>query len=127
MTGRYEKLLDVSGDIAEFVGNETRKLALRIDRRVVLETPVDTGAARGNWLASESNPDNSVIYEIESASTAAMIAIDNAAVVIEGIDPYTLLYIQNNLPYIVPLNEGWSLQAPALYVDAIIMQEVARK
>ena len=126
MTGQYERLLDVSGDIAKFVGDETRKLALQIDSRVVLETPVDTGSARGNWLASEFIPNNSVLDIIDNASAAAMQAIDQGAVVINGASPYTMLYIQNNLPYIQRLNEGWSEQAPSGYIDKIITEEVSR-
>lgn len=97
-------------------------LALRIDNRLVLETPVDTGEARINWIVSEGSP-NSTHLDLggntQSALSAARVEIDQAKA-------YTYLYIQNNAPHIERLNEGWSQQAPSGYVDAIIAQEVAR-
>jgi hypothetical protein len=30
------------------------------------------------------------------------------------------IFIQNNLPYIIPLNEGSSTQAPSKFIDRII-------
>lgn len=112
--------LDISKEVAEFVGDELRILALDIDRRVILESPVDSGAARSNWLASVGFPDASTTdVDIQGA-------INKGAAVIAGAGDYETIYISNNLPYIQRLNEGWSQQAPSGYIDKIITEEVSR-
>lgn len=116
----FEHLLDVGEFIGEFVLEETQKLALAIDRDVVRETPVDTSAARGSWLASVGSPDDT-----EVTNKSPDTAISQAEIAIKSARPYQLVYIQNTKPYIVRLNEGWSQQAPAKYIDAIILKNVS--
>lgn len=113
--------LDISKEIGEFVGDTKRTLALDIDRRCVLETPRDTGAASGDWLASVGSPNNSGSDNLDRQA-----AINQGSAVISGADDYETIYIQNNEPYIQRLNEGWSEQAPSGYIDKIITEEVAR-
>jgi hypothetical protein len=112
--------LDISKEIGEFVGDTLRTLALDIDRRVILESPVDTGAARSNWLASTGSPLGAI------ADIDVQGALNKGAVVINGANDYETIYVQNNLPYIQRLNEGWSEQAPSGYIDKIILEEVQR-
>lgn len=112
--------IDIRKDLSEFVGDTLRELALDIDRRVILETPVDTGAARSNWLASIGAPDMSVV-EIDVGA-----ALQKGAITISGAGDYDAVYISNNLPYIQRLNEGWSQQAGSGYIDQIITEEVQR-
>jgi hypothetical protein len=112
--------------IAQFLSNEVRslrnRLALRIDARLVQETPKDTTEAASAWLISVGSPDNS-----ESTMQNPAAAISNGAAKINAAPTYTKLYIQNTKPYIDRLNNGWSLQAPSKYIDRIIAQEVARE
>lgn len=112
--------LDISKEVAEFVGDELRILALDIDRRVILETPVDTGAARSNWIASVGSPNTSTVdVDIQGA-------LSKGAAVISGANDYETIYISNNLPYIQRLDQGWSGQQPNPYIDKIITEEVSR-
>lgn len=113
-------VIDISKEVGEFVGDTLRTLSLDIDRRVILESPVDTGAARSNWLASVGSPISSV------ADIDIQGAINKGAVTISGAGDYSTIYVQNNLPYIQRLNEGWSAQAPSGYIDQIITEEVNR-
>lgn len=113
--------LDISKEVGEFVGDTLRTLALDIDRRLILETPVDTGAARANWLASVGSPNGSATEE-----TSQQAAINKGAVTISGAGDYSTIYVQNNLSYIQRLNEGWSEQAGSGYIDQIITEEVSR-
>lgn len=117
----FERDLDISGDLEQFVKEERDSLALKIDQRVVKQTPVDTGAARRNWLVSFNRANTSQI-----AGGTADEAISQGQKAIKAAGAYGNLFIQNNLPYINRLNEGWSEQAPSKYVDAIIIQEVSR-
>lgn len=113
--------LDISKEIGEFVGDTLRTLALDIDRRLILETPVDTGAARANWLASVGSPNGSATEE-----TSQQAAINKGTAVISGANDYETIYVQNNLPYIQRLDQGWSDQQPNPYIDKIITEEVNR-
>lgn len=120
--------LDISAEIGKFVGDSLRTLALDIDRRLVMETPFDTGAAKASWIASAGRIDNSEadVGDGISESAAEQIAINKGAIAISGAKDYETIYIQNNKPYIKRLNEGWSEQAGSGYIDKIITEEVNR-
>lgn len=92
-----------------------RRIALEIDQRLVLNTPVDTGRARSNWLASISAPRTDTVDVRGQAQ-----AIADAAVVIQQAPEFPVIYLANNLPYIQRLNEGSSKQAPAGFVEGAI-------
>lgn len=115
----FERLISIRDDLDSFVLEETQKLALAIDRDVVRETPVDTSAARGAWLASVGLPND---VDVTNKSPSAAIA--QAASAIGKAKPYQLIYIQNTKPYINRLNQGWSKQAPSMYIDKIIVRNV---
>lgn len=120
--------LDISKEVGEFVGDTLRTLALDIDRRVVLATPVRDGGAKRNWLASVGTPNNSVIDVGEGIprAQAEQAAIDQGSAIINGANDYETIYISNNLPYIQRLDQGWSEQQPNPYIDQIITEEVSR-
>lgn len=91
-----------------------RKAAMAIDQAVVMGTPVDTGRARANWIASINIPSDAT-----TDSTDANGAIVQAAGEIGRYDgeKHESINISNNLPYIRKLNEGSSAQAPAQFVE----------
>ena len=123
----FAKSISVLNDLEDFSAQETRKLALNIDRRVVMETPFDTGSAKRNWLVSVDQVDDRIIdAEGLSLGVAQMAAIEQGAAEIRGAKVFDRIYIQNSQPNIERLNEGWSQQAPSGFVDAIIAQENAR-
>lgn len=113
-------------NIAQLISNEVRslrnRLALRIDTRLVNETPRDTSEARLAWNISVGTPNNAQINMQDDGTVMAQ-----AISTINSAPTYTRLYIQNTKPYIDRLNNGWSLQAPSKYVERIIAQEVARE
>jgi hypothetical protein len=90
-------------------------VALGIDRRLVMETPVDTGQARANWLISINTPR----FDTGPPMTAAA-ALVLAKSAISAARSGDTVYISNNLPYIAALNRGRSSQAPAGYIQNII-------
>lgn len=103
-----------------------RKVALAVDTAVVIATPVDEGRARSNWQVTVDAPAQGVIDAYEPGSEGstgganAQAAIDQAEEAIkeyEGGKPSSAIYISNNLPYIARLNDGWSAQAPAGFVE----------
>lgn len=92
-----------------------RKIIIDLDTRVVLDTPVDTGRARGNWFASLSTPSSEVDDDaVDKSGAAAIAGIDRLAA---GIKIGEVAWLTNNLPYILPLENGHSKQAPTGMVD----------
>lgn len=85
-----------------------RKVALEVFSRVVMRTPVDTGRARGNWQAGVGTPPVG-----ETDRTGASAALEQIAAEVESWDAENVaIYLVNNLPYIVALEDGHSGQAP---------------
>lgn len=101
-----------------------RATALAVDQTVVLATPVDTGRARSNWRVSTEK--QSDVYEAFVLGKGGSTGADNAAAALDqgqqAINDATgdVLYISNNLPYIQPLNDGHSAQAPAGFVEQAV-------
>lgn len=79
----------------------TRKTAFDLQADLSLQTPVDTGRARANWLPSLNQP------RADTVSAGAEVDT-NAATIGYKIDG--TIFIANNLPYIQRLNNGWSSQ-----------------
>lgn len=105
-----------------------RRVALAADQAVVMGTPVDTGRARSNWIAQiGSAPDETIeAYapgkdgDTEASNTQA--ALDQAEAVIRGYTEGQEIHITNNLPYIQRLNDGYSSQAPANFVEQAVQE-----
>lgn len=93
-------------------------VALLAHAQIVQTTPVDTGRAKANWFLDINNVDVKLVepnYDNEGEALARSQSYD--------IDK--AIFISNNLPYIRRLNEGYSDQAPAGFVDGAI--QVAKR
>jgi hypothetical protein len=88
-----------------------KRAAVAADTTAVLKTPVDTGRARANWVASVSTADTSGPYETEDKAGGSTIARNQAT--IKGWKrKQGAIYLTNSLPYIQRLDDGYSAQAP---------------
>ena len=93
-----------------------KKVVLDAHRKLVMKSPVDTGRFRGNWIVSAGGPSGTTTALLDggvrgqppggASSAAALSAVGSLA-------PYSIAYIQNNLPYALRLEHGHSKQAPA--------------
>jgi hypothetical protein len=114
-----------------------RRVAFDLFRNVILETPVDKGGARANWQPSIGSPATGTI-DATDKSGAATIAKVQAK--IASMDAGDIIYLTNNLPYIVKLEEGgypdgplivngFSRKAPAGMVAVTVQkfQSIARQ
>ena len=81
--------------------------SIELFNRVVLDTPVDTGRARANWLVSLHHGGFT-----PSNRTDAAKALGDIEVEVNGSDLHDTLTLTNNLPYIEKLENGSSTQAP---------------
>lgn len=85
-------------------------------------TPVDTGWARANWLVNIGTP---FLQPIGTYAQAAAGNVPPAGTGLGNLATYKLgpkVFISNNVPYIVRLNEGSSQKAPAGFVQAAILR-----
>lgn len=107
-------------------GLAQKAVAIQVLTNVVQATPVDTGRARSNWLVGVGEPDTSTRDTLAQGSKGSsavevtqQVIQEGSAALNQGTAP--TLYISNNLPYIVPLNQGTSKQAPAGFVEAAVI------
>jgi hypothetical protein len=86
-----------------------RYIVIEALRRLVLKTPVDTGRARGNWQVTIADiPEG----ETGTTDTAGQDTIATGIQALQSLGVYQIVYITNNVPYIVYLENGTSKQAP---------------
>jgi hypothetical protein len=112
----------IAAGIEKRVDETVRKVAIQALQGVVLATPVDTGRARGNWLVSLGYATKVPISRLDKGGGSAIA--DGRATIAqrrEGQD----VYLTNNVAYIGRLNEGYSAQAPAQFVQTAVAQAVA--
>lgn len=86
-----------------------KKIALEALKRVVQKSPVDTGRFRGNWMASIGVKSTDASGQNDPSGSSSL---GRGSAVIGNIQPYTVIYLTNNLPYAERLENGWSKRAP---------------
>jgi len=91
---------------------------------ITLKAPVDTGRFRSNILTSIDVPDITTLPKVTIKTANDVIADGQRK--IYGRKRLTKYYIQNNLPYAMKLENGWSKQAPQ-GMSAITMNELQHK
>lgn len=98
-----------------------RTVLLDLFARLVRATPVDTGRARANWqIAHGSPPSGEIAWEGGGGGAASREALDRESPVALSAPAPGRSWVANNVPYIGRLNDGWSDQAPAGFVDLAI-------
>lgn len=100
--------------------NEIKKQAVQeIVLQVVPDTPVLTGQARSNYFTTNGSPDTgSTAYGPFTQN--GYQSLNRMRVALQGARPGVPMYITNNLPYIGRLNDGYSTQAPANFIQIAI-------
>lgn len=109
----------VEGELSKRV----RAIALAMLGEIILRSPVDTGRFRGNNIVSIGGPVYTTSAKVDPTGNEAL-AQGRAAV--SGLEPFTAVYIQNNLPYAQRLEDGHSKQAPPGGIYAASFHGVAQ-
>jgi len=119
--------------LSVLIGLRARELSKHVARRVlqylVRATPADTSKAVSNWrvaVAGTSYGAEAIepYFPGQGGSTkaaSAAEALQNANEALKGAQPGKALAIINKVPYLQRLNEGWSAQAPAGFIEAAIL------
>lgn len=118
-----KRMLDLAVEVEANAAQAVRKVALAAESAVVLATPVDTGRARANWLVEIDRPAEGTVEPIDQSGNAAIqAAAAKVAEYVPGVS--AAIHLTNNLPYIQRLNDGWSAQAPAGFVQEAVLAGV---
>ncbi|MCB9902409.1 MAG: HK97 gp10 family phage protein [Planctomycetes bacterium] len=112
------------------IGLAVRKIALDLFTRVIMRSPVDTGRFRANWQTTVGERATGTREAFDKGpvlpggigaavgSTAASEALQVVTRAPLGPD----LWLANNLPYAVPLENGHSPQAPGGMVKLSMLE-----
>lgn len=105
-----------------------RNFMIEFYRQCTIATPVDTGRARWGWNCSikapvmdipaeapdgwvgKSHKGGKAFYKLDSKRARETFTVS-------AVTGEETLYVTNAVPYIGKLNEGWSRQAPARFVE----------
>lgn len=118
MTSDFRRQLDRAYDV-KVLGTLEKKIkttVFAIDAVLVRDTPVDTGRARSNWIASVNAPSVAIVEPGQKPPTEAALGSFKVT---------DTAYISNNLPYIRRLNDGYSQQAPAGFVEKAVQSGIS--
>lgn len=130
----FERTLSIKSDLIGEIAQDVRKTAFVVLQGVTLKTPKDKGEATSNWILGIGSPSaerRKPYVEGSKGSTAAqnITAAQQAGLAVIAQYPNNSLpdlWIVNNTPQIVPLNDGSSLQTPAKFVEQSISEAVNR-
>lgn len=102
-------------------------IATRLHQYIVVRNsqmphhPVDTGWARANWAMSIGTPGTGVIGTYPGKGVKSSVApIFDLASVLSQAKPFGIIWIYNNVPYILALEDGHSSQAPTGMVEGAL-------
>lgn len=96
--------------VEQELADRIRQIATAMHGEVISRSPVDTGRFKRNNIISVGAPVFATTEELDpDGSTTKADGIAALA----GLKPYTVVYVQNNLPYAERLENGHSAQAPA--------------
>lgn len=87
-----------------------KKITLEALARIVRRSPVDTGRFRGNWQTSIGQPAAGTVEKLDPSGSDAL---REGASAIADLQPFSITYLANNLPYAERLEDGYSEQAPS--------------
>ena len=85
----------VRGDMADFYNTVVMEVFRRFDRR----TPVDTGLAQWNWQLTVGAPAAGILPLPAGGGSMAAV-FDRESTKLDGIPPFSNLFITNNVEYI---------------------------
>lgn len=126
------KMRQASRAVTQNADKLVQDCALGVLANVVNDTPVDKGVAISNWqvrLQSSAQDTIPAFAPGKKGSTRSQNvqgAIQLGKTTIAQYAHGQVVHITNNLPYIVPLNDGWSNQAPPGYVQDAVLEAIRK-
>ncbi|NAS06206.1 hypothetical protein GPS47_11485 [Acinetobacter haemolyticus] len=113
--------VNVKHDAESLIKNIGRDLV----QGVIVATPVDEGVARGNWIASKA-PDHT--YDMNRKDKTGQGTINKCFVFFaQNAKLGSVIYLQNNLPYIERLENGHSQEQAPHGMVSVTMNAIKQK
>lgn len=106
-------------NIGQFVQKKQRQIAFEVYGGLIAVTPKDTSRAASSWrmkvdaVDPSSEPAGQSSYSPKPADIGLM-------------SPNSVIFVTNNVPYIIPLNNGHSQQAGKFFIQKEIKQAIKR-
>jgi hypothetical protein len=91
---------------AEELRVTARMIVYEMFRRVIIKTPVDTGAARYNWMTSIGGNGDNPPVEPEGRDKSGNKALGRVALAMKTYDGESIAWLSNGLPYARVLEYG---------------------
>lgn len=91
------------------VDEVVQKTTFRIFSSIIYVSPVDTGRFRGNWIASDGSYSMETLDVLDLTGNATVKKMEE---IVFSIKAGGIVYMVNNLPYAIPIEYGYSQQAP---------------
>lgn len=119
--------------IPESVNAHTKARVMAMVGHLTDDTPVDTSQAVSNWQVSVNKPllgRYGPYFAGERGSTkiqSSGMAVTLAQLALAERKQGMPIHITNNQPYVIDLNEGSSLQAPAMFIEKAISKALRQK
>jgi len=102
----------VQQDVQQEANIFKRKVALDLLKAVILNSPVDTGRYRGNWQVELNGAAIGEIEITKEDDPGGGVTLESGSAVISKADFGDDIWLVNNVPYAVALEDGHSGQAP---------------
>ena len=103
-----------------------KKVCFDLYQNFVDRTPYDTGRARGGWAIGVNErrlaPEGRCVEPGTKANTSTESMFGEAKSILAKVKGDCVVYMVNNVEYIVPLEEGHSKQQPAGFVRITLME-----
>jgi Bacteriophage HK97-gp10, putative tail-component len=122
-TGFAKRMTGLSKTVEKQANAVTQGVATELLQQLVVETPIDTGKAKSNWLVGVTVNPTEVLEPRVPGEKGSTSQSTIAATIEEGKARIALrktnqdIYIANNVDYIGSLNNGTSKQAPSNFVQ----------
>lgn len=116
-------MFDLSGSLPNSVNSTKKTIALALASELISRTPVDTSQALSNWQVSVGSVNDNFLppyHAGKSGSTYQQSSLAANQAAMDALSSYQGgdINIFNNAPYIVRLDQGYSSQAPAGFLNA---------
>ena len=127
---RSAQIKAIMDDIEKFTEKLIQRITLSVNGELIKTTPVDTGWARANWIPEIGHAYSGTAGSRESAESGSVDSAPQQAGTAKIATTYKLdfgkIFITNNVPYIVDLNDGSSAQAPTGFVQLSVARGIGK-
>lgn len=117
----------LANDLDVRSSNVAIAVAAAVVTDLIQNTPVDTSKALSNWVVSLGSKSGAVLAPFVPGSAGSSQGASQSQAVAAAVrilttkTPGQSIWISNNLPYIRRLNDGYSKQAPAGFVERALL------